>query len=74
VSCYPWNLRLLRLSQEQELAKAYAAAVAAAYTKELLGEIEPALVEGTPPAAAAVMRESLEAVNMFNPVLHCTYG
>ena len=30
------------------MAKAYAAAVAAACTKELLGEIEPALVEGTP--------------------------
>ena len=56
------------------MAKAYAAAVAAAYTKALLDEIEPALVEGTPPAAAAVMRESLEAVNMFNPVLHCRYG
>jgi hypothetical protein len=56
------------------LAKAYAAAVAAAYTKALLDEIEPALVEGTPSAAATVMRESLEAVNMFNPVLHCRYG
>jgi hypothetical protein len=56
------------------LAKAYAAAVAAAYTKELLGEIEQALVEGTSPAAAAVMRESLAAVTVFNPVLHCIYG
>jgi nucleoside phosphorylase len=41
--------------------QAYAAAVAAAYTKELLGEIEPALV-GRTPNAAAVMSESLDAI------------
>ncbi len=41
--------------------QAYAAATAAAYTKELLSEIEPALVKETP-TAAAVMIESLEAI------------
>ena len=40
--------------------QAYAAAVAAVYTKELLGNIEPALVERTPTAAAVI--ESLEAI------------
>jgi nucleoside phosphorylase len=34
--------------------QAYAAAVAAAYTKELLGEIEPAVVERTPTAATVM--------------------
>jgi nucleoside phosphorylase len=41
--------------------QAYAAAVAAAYTKELLSEIEPALVERTL-TAAAMMNESLKAI------------
>jgi nucleoside phosphorylase len=40
--------------------QAYAAAVAAVYAKELLGEIEPTVVERTPTAAAA-MSESLKS-------------
>ena len=42
--------------------QAYAAAVAAVYAKELLGEIEPAIVERTPAAAAAAaMSKSLKS-------------
>jgi nucleoside phosphorylase len=40
--------------------QAYAAAVAAVYAKELLGEIEPVVVERTP-AAAVAMSKSLKS-------------
>jgi nucleoside phosphorylase len=48
-------------SHKNKVWQPYAAAVAAAYAKELLGTITPALVEITP-TAATVMIESLEAV------------
>jgi hypothetical protein len=49
--------------------QAYAAAIAAMYAKELLGEIEPAVLERTPSAAAAIS-ESLKSGFAF--VVPCT--